>query len=83
MIPHDSLSKARLHSLIRSKTITCAGNANLKIYGRFDCHSGRRMSSKNRVFFESSAEAIEQGFRPCGNCLVNEYKVWKSKRAMS
>ncbi|HEX4851811.1 MAG TPA: Ada metal-binding domain-containing protein [Puia sp.] len=54
-----------------------AGNANLKIYGRLDCRSGKRMQRKNRVFFEDEAEAIQRGFRPCGHCMHERYQSWK------
>ncbi len=45
-----------------------AGNRPRKIFGRLDCTSGMRTKKKNRVFFRSYEEAIEQGYRPCKNC---------------
>ena len=36
------------------------------------------MKKENRVFFVSEQEAIEQGYRPCGNCMNYEYKKWIS-----
>jgi methylphosphotriester-DNA--protein-cysteine methyltransferase len=29
------------------------------------------MKIENRVFFESEAEAMDAGYRPCGNCMRN------------
>ncbi|MGN6478422.1 MAG: Ada metal-binding domain-containing protein [Flavipsychrobacter sp.] len=50
----------------------------LKIYGSLSCSSGKRMKRSNRIFFVSEAEAIENGYRPCGHCMKNEYKNWKN-----
>ena len=58
-------------------TIRFAGNKVLKIYGRLNCRSGKRMKKKNRVFFQSEDEALALGFRPCGHCMKEEYKKWK------
>jgi methylphosphotriester-DNA--protein-cysteine methyltransferase len=68
MWSHSELSHL-LVNLIRNKRIMYAGNAKLKIYGRFHCASGKRMKKENRVFFKDEAEAINHGFRPCGNCM--------------
>jgi methylphosphotriester-DNA--protein-cysteine methyltransferase len=35
------------------------------------------MKKENRVFFISEREALEDGYRPCGNCLYKKYKMWK------
>jgi len=45
-----------------------AGHRGLKIFGRLDCHSGKRMKRENRVFFHTMEDAIIQGYRPCKNC---------------
>ncbi|WP_073065573.1 Ada metal-binding domain-containing protein [Fodinibius roseus] len=47
--------------------IALAGNRNLKIYGKLNCSSGKRMNAQNRVFFKTQKEALRQGFRPCGH----------------
>ena len=70
--------KRKLKSLIDSGEIVLAGNSSLKIYGTLDCYSGKRMKRKTRVFFKSAAEAISVGYRPCGHCMKDEYKKWKS-----
>lgn len=54
---------------IRHGEINFAGNAKLKIYGTLHCKSGKRMKKEHRVFFKDEAEAINVGFRPCGNCM--------------
>ncbi len=77
MITHSELTKAELREKIRNGTICFGGNQKLKIYGRLDCSSGKRMKKVNRVFFKSIAEAIQLGFRPCGHCLRKEYLDWK------
>jgi len=68
MIRHKELNHS-LFSLIRKEQVKFAGNTKLKIYGTLSCYSGKRMKKENRVFFESEAEAISSGFRPCGNCM--------------
>jgi len=73
--------KLKLHKLIRQRKIIFAGNASLKIYGRLSCRSGKRMKKINRVFFESSLEAIDSGYRPCGHCMRDAYLVWKEGTA--
>lgn len=78
MIKHDQVSDADLHYKIRSGKIYFAGNRALKIYGTLYCPSGKRMTRINRVFFLSKEEAIANGYRPCGHCMKNEYKIWKN-----
>ncbi len=68
-----------LAGLVRSGTITLGGNGPGRIYGRLDCRAGKRMKSKNRVFFRDKAEATEADIRPCALCLPEEYKTWKQK----
>lgn len=58
-----------LSSLIRSKQIVFGGYKKAKIYGLLNCSSGKRMKVENRVFFSDEAEALANGYRPCGNCL--------------
>ena len=36
----------------------------------------------NRVFFEDEDNAIKAGYRPCGICMKNKYKVWKKVKKM-
>lgn len=86
MIQHVALgstSFAQLRALvvlIRSGRITLGGNGLGHIYGRLDCRAGKRMKSENRVFFRNKAEAVAQGFRPCGVCLPEEYRAWRESR---
>lgn len=69
----------QLRMLIDKGEILLGGNANLKIYGTLDCKSGMRLKVKNRVFFINEKEAIEKGYRPCGHCMREKYKLWKAK----
>jgi methylphosphotriester-DNA--protein-cysteine methyltransferase len=77
MLFHEYVSDAELRRAIRRKAIVLGGNKQLKIYGTLHCVSGKRMKRVNRVFFASAAEAIENGFRPCGHCMRSEYQIWK------
>jgi methylphosphotriester-DNA--protein-cysteine methyltransferase len=77
MIKHNDVHAVILRSRIRKKEIILAGNSTLKIYGLLSCGSGKKMFKKNRVFFESETDALENGFRPCGHCLKHKYKNWK------
>lgn len=43
-----------------------------------NCSSGKRMKKENRIFFNFEAQAFAQGYRPCGHCLKQKYKVWKN-----
>ena len=79
MIEHTALTDSELFTLIRRGKITVAGNRRLRIYGKLDCVSGKRMKRRNRVFFTSEAEAHQLGYRPCGNCMRGEYLKWKRR----
>ena len=67
----------RLKMLINEGSLQLAGNSKLKIYGEFNCASGKRMKKGNRVFFKSVAEAEHMGYRPCGHCMREAYLKWK------
>ena len=75
--------KRKLSSLIRSGAITLGGYKKAKIYGLLNCSSGKRMKIENRVFFKDPRQAIGQGYRPCGHCLPQAYKLWKSGKDIS
>ncbi|MCU4370147.1 metal-binding protein [Acinetobacter courvalinii] len=74
---HSELEPAELGQKLKQQEIRFAGNAQLKIYGRLTCASGKRMLKNNRVFFLNEDEAIAQGYRPCGHCMRQAYKKWK------
>jgi methylphosphotriester-DNA--protein-cysteine methyltransferase len=78
VIKHSNISNVELRSLIRQGKINFGGNRKLKIYGLLKCKSGKRMKKENRVFFSSVAEALENNYRPCGNCMRVEYRKWKA-----
>lgn len=78
MIRHTAISDKELRNRIKQNEICFGGNLKLKIYGKLNCSSGKRMKKENRIFFRSEKEAIEQGFRPCGHCMNKEYKKWKN-----
>lgn len=59
------------------------GHRGLRIYGRLDCWSALKhlragAYSSHRVFFLDEAAAIAAGFRPCGHCMKERYRVWKA-----
>jgi methylphosphotriester-DNA--protein-cysteine methyltransferase len=84
MIRHIDLgsdAKARqmaVRRLILSGQIHFGGYLPGKIYGRLSCASGKKMKVENRVFFQNEQEAIAAGYRPCGHCLRDKYREWKS-----
>src|SRR5215211_4427585 len=61
---------------------TLGGNRDAGIYGRLDCGTARAALpqgyARRRVFFADRAAAIAAGYRPCGNCLRGEYRIWKA-----
>jgi len=64
------------------------GNSKAKIYGRLDCPSALGALAKGgykscRVFFADEAAAVSCGYRPCGRCLPDKYRVWKMKHPPS
>jgi len=77
MIKHSEISDKELIKRIKQNEICFGGNLKLKIYGRLNCSSGKRMKRENRVFFSSEKEALQKTFRPCGHCMSSEYKKWK------
>ncbi len=84
MIRHTALGNTvfgrskKLKQLIDAGEIELAGNVKLKIYGRLNCASGKRLKPENRVFFASATEAVEAGYRPCGHCMKQAYQQWKT-----
>ena len=64
---------------------TIGGYKKRKIYGRLDCPSALRHIAKGEyvkysVFFADEETAIKAGYRPCGICMKEAYKVWKAKQ---
>jgi hypothetical protein len=86
MFQHIQLGKTaftrsrKLSLLITSGEISLGGNSKLKIYGTLSCQSGKRMKPFNRVFFSSEQEAINAGYRPCGHCMKEAYRLWQKTR---
>jgi len=77
MIAHQDIDDIALRSRLRKGLICFGGNRKLRIYGLLLCKSGKRMKPVNRVFFASEKEALDNGYRPCGNCMREAYN--KSK----
>ena len=62
---------------------TFGGNSKGRIYGRLDCPSAlsaiRRypgVYEKSRVFFADEKTALAAGYRPCGNCLREQFREY-------
>ena len=81
MIQHGAIDDDDLRRLIVTGHIRYGGNRRLRIYGRLDCASGKRMKRAPFVFFGDATEAREAGFRPCGHCLRDYYARWKDHPA--
>lgn len=68
---------------IRSSTPgTLGGHRGNKLYGRLDCPSALQWIAAGfyvpqRVFFKDEQDALAAGYRPCGCCLPDKYRVWK------
>ncbi len=64
---------------------TLGGNGKAKIYGRLDCPAALRaihcptrdVYITSRVFFADEKTALAAGYRPCGTCMREHYKLWK------
>ncbi|MGM9606128.1 MAG: hypothetical protein ACI3XJ_01345 [Oscillospiraceae bacterium] len=64
------------------------GHRGLKIYGKLDCPSALRHIAageyvKQRVFFADEETALAAGYRPCGVCMKEHYRLWKGGRLMT
>ena len=64
---------------------TLGGHRRSKVYGRLDCPGALRWIAKghyvkHRVFFADEATAVASGFRPCANCLPDQFSSWSSRR---
>ena len=81
MVNHRDV-EGDMNKILRRKEIPFAGNKTLKIYGRLDCDSGKRMKKENRVFFANEDEALNNGYRPCGKCLPWKYFNWKQNGSL-
>jgi len=77
VIKHSDINNEDLRKQIRRNKIHFGGNTRLKIYGRLQCKSGKRMKKANRVFFLSEEDALKEGFRPCGHCMKITYQKWR------
>lgn len=77
---HPEERRRAIVSLIRKGNITLGGYNKAKIYGLLTCSSGKRLKAKNRVFFKDEAEALLNGYRPCGHCLKENYEQWKREK---
>ena len=84
MIKHIDLGDSpfarsrQLKIMIDRGEVNLGGNIKLKIYGSMNCASGKKMKPINRIFFNSEAEALEAGYRPCGHCMRGAYQKWKN-----
>ena len=81
MIRHNSIDDSEVLKAVKSGLIRYGGNRKQKIYGTLTCKSGKRMKRQNRVFFGNRKDAINNGYRPCGNCMKETYREWTSLSA--
>jgi len=64
---------------------TLGGYKRKKIYGKLDCknalsHISKGQYVQHRVFFADEETAIAAGYRPCGKCMPDRYRDWKSRK---
>ena len=52
-----------------SITVRYIGNKSSKIYHKENCTSVNKMKNENKVSFETSDEAENANYKPCGICL--------------
>ena len=78
MVKHADITNANLLAAIKQNKICLGGNITMKIYGTLQCKSGKRLKKQNRIFFKSENEALVLGYRPCGHCMNEKYKIWKA-----
>jgi methylphosphotriester-DNA--protein-cysteine methyltransferase len=62
---------------------TLGGHRKNRIYGRLDCRGAAMWIAKGhyvkqRVFFADEETAIAAGYRPCANCMPEEYRAWRA-----
>jgi methylphosphotriester-DNA--protein-cysteine methyltransferase len=82
MIKHIEIAQWFLFRKIKNQELILGGNRKLKIYGKLNCSTGKRMKKENRVFFSTEEEALQNGYRPCGNCMRSKYNQWNSPSAI-
>ena len=49
-------------------TTAYVGNKRTGVFHRAGCRAERRMSERNRLYFDNRNELINRGFRPCQIC---------------
>ena len=64
---------------------TLGGHRRTRVYGRLDCPGALRWIARghyvaHRVFFADEATALAAGYRPCGTCLRDRHREWKTGR---
>ncbi len=58
------------------------GHTGGKGYGRMDCRAALQAIQRggyvqSRVFFADEEAAVAAGYRPCGTCLPDRYRLWR------
>ena len=76
------------HQYLTAERATYGGNfkgdgKGNPIYGLLTCKSANAAVKlgyiRYRLFFKDEATAIAAGYRPCGHCCLEKYKLWKEK----
>jgi methylphosphotriester-DNA--protein-cysteine methyltransferase len=42
---------------------------------KYSVCSDKGMKSGNQIFFKTETEALAAGFRPCGHCVPDQYRI--------
>jgi methylphosphotriester-DNA--protein-cysteine methyltransferase len=74
MVRHIMINDSEMLKATKSGLIRYGGHRKQRIYGTLTCQSGKRMKRQNRVFFKNRKDAINNGYRPCGNCMNESYE---------
>ncbi len=64
----DSGSESVYKSTEKVEDTSYVGNKNSHIFHRYFCDSVRQTKDRNKVYFTSRDEAIDQGYSPCKGC---------------
>lgn len=65
-----------VNAKVRAGEINLIGHSRRKTYSLLSCATAQRIKVKYRVYFKNEDEAKKEGYRPCGHCLGDKYRVW-------
>ena len=76
---HRDLDDNQVALLLKTGLVVAAGHGPSRIFGTLVCVSGKtRMARNNRLLFLSWQDPLSLKFRPCGKCLPEDYRAWRT-----